>query len=59
LEAINCYLYVRLKSEYEWLTSDISVRETIESNETLFTADGMSADHLRAFAQDNSERLIS
>lgn len=46
LKAINRYLYQSLQEQYETLTGDTAVRETIESNEYVFTADGKRANRL-------------
>lgn len=51
-ETLNNYLYKSLQTEYEFVTSEQSVAETIIANEYLFTADGELAFHLEALAED-------
>ncbi|MBW7893071.1 MAG: hypothetical protein H3C48_19020 [Chitinophagaceae bacterium] len=43
---LNHHFYKQLQHEYEYLTSDEAVRETIEVNEYEFTHDGQPADCL-------------
>jgi hypothetical protein len=45
-EILNCHLYKSLENQYEYLTSDTAIKESILTNEYLFTADGRSANHL-------------
>lgn len=45
-EILNRHLYKSLENQYEFLTSDTAVKESILNNEYLFTADGRSANHL-------------
>jgi hypothetical protein len=45
-EILNQYLYKSLENQYEFLTSDTAIKESILTNEYLFTADGRSANHL-------------
>ena len=45
---LNRYLYNTLEKQYEFLTSDTAIKESILTNEYLFTADGRSANHLLA-----------
>jgi len=45
-EILNHYLYKSLEKQYEFLTSDTAIKESILTNEYLFTADGRSANHL-------------
>lgn len=52
-ETLNRYLYQSLQTEYEFLTSEQSVAETITANEYLFTADGEPAFHLEALAEED------
>jgi len=47
-EMLNRYLYATLEKQYEFLTSDTAIKESILTNEYLFTADGRSANHLLA-----------
>lgn len=49
-ETLNNYLYRSLQSEYEFLTSDQSVKDTILANEYLFTSGGIPAFELQALA---------
>ncbi|WP_345951297.1 hypothetical protein ABDD95_07655 [Mucilaginibacter sp. PAMB04274] len=53
-ETLNRYLYGTLEKQYEYLTSDTAVGESIGSDEYLFTADGHPAGHLLALSQDQS-----
>jgi hypothetical protein len=41
LRDFNAWIYKSLESEYEYLTSDEAITETIEANEYEFTEDGM------------------
>lgn len=50
LEVLNTYLYQTLKNSCDYLTSDKSVKESIEANEYLFTANGKHGDWLSALA---------
>jgi hypothetical protein len=52
-ETLNDYLYKTLQTEYEYVTSEQSVAETIMANEYVFTADGELAFHLEALAEEN------
>jgi len=52
-ETLNGYLYQSLQTEYEYVTGEQSVAETIIANEYLFTADGEPAFHLEALAEDD------
>jgi hypothetical protein len=45
-EILNRHLYKSLENQYEFLTSDTAIKESILTNEYLFTADGRSANHL-------------
>lgn len=45
-ETLNRYLFATLEKQYDFLTSDTAVKESILNNEYLFTADGRSATHL-------------
>lgn len=45
-EILNRYLYQSLEKQYEYLTSESAIKESILNNEYLFTADGRSANHL-------------
>jgi hypothetical protein len=47
-EILNRHLYKSLENQYEFLTSDTAIKESILTNEYLFTADGRSANHLVA-----------
>ncbi|WP_290308555.1 hypothetical protein [Mucilaginibacter flavus] len=47
-EILNRHLYRSLEKQYEFLTSDTAIKESILTNEYLFTADGRSANHLTA-----------
>lgn len=48
---LNDYLYQSLQAEYEYVTSEQSVAETIVANEYLFTIDGEPAFHLEPLAE--------
>lgn len=48
---LNAYLYKKLQSQYEFLTSDTAVKESILFNEYLFSADGRAANHLYELAK--------
>jgi hypothetical protein len=43
---LNAYLYSALEKQYEYLTSENGLAESIIANDYLFTADGRSANHL-------------
>jgi hypothetical protein len=45
-EILNCHLYKSLENQYDFLTSDNAIKESILTNEYLFTADGRSSNHL-------------
>ncbi|GAC1310308.1 MAG: hypothetical protein NVSMB24_27280 [Mucilaginibacter sp.] len=45
-EILNRYLYTTLEKQYEFLCSDTAIKESLLTNEYLFTADGRSANHL-------------
>lgn len=45
-EILNRYLYQSLEKQYEFLTIESAIKESILNNEYLFTADGRSANHL-------------
>jgi len=45
-EVLNRYLYNTLEKQYEFLSSENAIKESILNNEYLFTADGRSANHL-------------
>jgi hypothetical protein len=45
-DILNRHLYKSLENQYEFLTSDTAIKESILTNEYLFTADGRSANHL-------------
>jgi hypothetical protein len=47
---LNRFLYILLQREYEYQTSDEAIKETLISNDYLFTADGRKADSLNALA---------
>ncbi|WP_159477663.1 hypothetical protein [Dyadobacter sp. 3J3] len=49
-KTLNDYLYRSLQAEYEFVTSEQSVAETITANEYLFTIDGEPAFHLEPLA---------
>lgn len=49
-EILNRYLYSTLEKQFEFLTSDTAVKDSILTNEYLFTADGRSANHLVKFS---------
>jgi hypothetical protein len=53
-EKLNYYLYHALEKQYEFLTSDNALVDTILVNEYLFTADGRSANHLTQLTQHKS-----
>jgi len=55
-ETLNHLLYKSLESQYEFLTSDTAVKESILTNEYLFTADGRSANYL---TQLNKRKTIN
>lgn len=48
---LNGFLYSSLEREYEYLSSDEGVFETIKANDYVFTEDGKKADYLIPFAQ--------
>jgi len=48
---LNDYFYKNLQTEYEFLTSEQSVAETVIGNEYLFTIDGEQAFHLEPLAE--------
>jgi hypothetical protein len=48
---LNKYLYNSLEKQYEFLTSDTAIKESILTNEYLFTADGRSANHLEQLSK--------
>lgn len=50
-EHLNRFLYNSLEEEYESLTSDDGVYNTVEVNGYLFTEDGKKANHLLKFTQ--------
>lgn len=50
-KTLNNFLYRRLENEYEYLSSDEGVLETIKANDYVFTEDGKKADYLIALAQ--------
>lgn len=50
-KTLNDYLYKSLQTEYEFVTSEQSVAETITANEYLFTIDGEPAFHLEPLAE--------
>jgi hypothetical protein len=50
-ETLNRYLYNTLEKQYEFLTSDTAIKESILTNEYLFTADGRSANHLEQLSK--------
>ena len=55
-ETLNCYLYNTLEKQYEFLISDDAVKESILSNEYLFTADGRSANHLEQLTNNKHQK---
>lgn len=54
-EILNRYLYKSLENQYEFLTSDAAIKESILTNEYLFTADGRTANHLIALNKRTSK----
>ncbi|WP_159471188.1 hypothetical protein [Dyadobacter sp. 3J3] len=57
-EELNDYLYKNPQKEYEYVTSEQSVAETIMANEYLFTADGQPAFHLEPLAESGDNQQI-
>lgn len=55
-ETLNRLLYKSLENQYEFLTSDTAVKQSILTNEYLFTADGRSANYLE---QLNKRKTIN
>ena len=51
---LNAYLYSALEKQYEYLTSENGLAESIIANDYLFTADGRSANHLTQLTQRKS-----
>ena len=51
-ETLNRYLFKTLEYQYEFLTSDTTVKESLLMNEYLFTADGRAARHLEELAKN-------
>ena len=49
-DILNRYLYDTLQRQYEFLTADRTVKESILLNEYLFSADGRAANHLYQLA---------
>lgn len=47
-QTLNHYFYKQLQQEYEYLTSDQAVTESIEANQYEFTRDGKPADYIRS-----------
>jgi hypothetical protein len=45
-EILNRHLFKSLENQYDFLTNDTAIKESIVTNEYLFTADGRSANHL-------------
>lgn len=54
-EILNRHLYQSLEKQYEFLTSDTAIKESILTNEYLFTADGRTANHLIALNKRTSK----
>lgn len=52
-EELNHFLFAALQKEYEYLTSDAAVTETIEANGYSFTADGHPAFCIEKLAGQN------
>lgn len=50
-EELNHFLFTTLKKEYEYLSSDAAVKDTIEANEYSFTADGHPASCIERLAE--------
>lgn len=48
--ALNRYLFRCLQNQYEFLTADTTIKESILFNDYLFTADGRAANHLEELA---------
>jgi len=48
---LNFYLYSLLERQYEYLTGETAIGESIAANDYLFTADGRSADYLTELTQ--------
>lgn len=55
-ETLNCYLYNLLEKQYEFLISDGAVKESILSNEYLFTADGRQANYLNQLTNSKHQK---
>ncbi len=51
-ELLNRFLYKSLENEYDYLTSEEAIVESIKANEYLFTADGKSANKLQQLAEN-------
>jgi hypothetical protein len=51
---LYAYLYSALEKQYEYLTSENGLAESIIANDYLFTADGRSANHLTQLTQRKS-----
>ena len=49
-DTLNRYLYETLRRQYEFLTADSTLKESILLNEYLFSADGRAANHLYQLA---------
>lgn len=52
LERLNKHLYENIERTYDYLISDNAVVEAIEANQYVFTHDGMMADRLLFFAEN-------
>lgn len=50
-ELFNRFLYKSLESEYDYLTTEAAIIESIKANDYYFTADGQSANRLQRLAQ--------
>lgn len=51
-EQLNRFLFKSLEQEYDYLTSEEAIVESIKTNEYLFTADGKSANRLQQMAEN-------
>lgn len=53
-DLLNRFLYKSLEQEYDYLTSEEAIVESIKANEYFFTADGKSANKLQQLAGNGS-----
>jgi len=53
-QILNRFLYESLQNQYEFLTADSTVKESLLFNEYLFTADGRAAGHLLELAKHHN-----